>query len=96
MVAPSTLKKLAKEHPDRVRFRQTRRMLIENPPQIRHDFGVPTHHVRVIDLLLHRRKSRHPRDLVVPHSGELIVADEETMFNGIDAAIDHTLYADVA
>ena len=52
---------------------------------------VPAHPVRVVHLLLHGRKRRHPRNLPVAHLRELIVADKKSVLDGIHAAVDRAL-----
>ena len=69
---------------------------VEDSPQIRSSFAVPFHAIRMVELSLYRREGWYPGNVAVPHATELIVPNEEAMFDGVDAALNRPLNAHIA
>ena len=66
-------------------------MFLEDSFQVGFDAFVPAEILGVIQLLLHRREGRHPGNLPVAHAGQLIVANEKAVLDGIHTGFDDAL-----
>jgi len=83
-------------HAHLVGFDEGGSVVVENALEVADDLFVPAEAGRVIDLQLHGGEGGNPGDVEVAEFGELVVAEEESVFDRVDAAVDGVVDADVA